>query len=304
MNTVISTLPRTAAAILLAFVLSGTAVAIEHPPVRPEQQRSWLASRLVADMQVMGMFSGDEITEAMNLVGSLTDEHVVLLVRLYCLMRQMAERDAWLVVVEPNETPILLRRTIRRTYWDLVAISPGCETLCQITYASIPGWCARYRYAVPFRYYRDGCYVGPVLSARFAGAYSVRAYKTHFGSGSHHDWRNGKARFGGDIGRLPKGTHGGNSSHAAAMKKHPHPKTKHGTAPPTKHGKHPNPSHGAKPSAKHGGSSPKAGHGGSRSKPSPHSQPHRQQPKQGPDSPKGKAGRHAQDTGHGHERHK
>jgi hypothetical protein len=138
MNTVISTLPRTAAAILLAFVLSGTAVAIERPPVRPELQRGWLASRLVADMQAMGMFSGDEIAETVSLVSPLTDEQVVLLVRLYILTREMAEGDVRLVVIEPSETPIRLRRRIRPVYWELVAVSPGCETLFQIAYSSIP----------------------------------------------------------------------------------------------------------------------------------------------------------------------
>ena len=268
---------------------------------RPEQQRSWLASRLVADMRATGMFSGNEIAETVDLVSSLTDEQAALLVRLYVLTREMAEQDVRLVVVESSETLVLLRRQIRRVYWEAVAMSPGCRMLCEVTYASIPGWCARYRYAVPYRYYRDGCYVGPMRSARHAGAFSVRVYGAYHDYGSRNDWHGGLARFDGNIGRNPRGTHGGSPSHATAAKKHPHPKAPNG--PPTKHGKHPKPKHNAKPSAKHRGSSPAARHGGPRLKPSAHSQPHRQQPKQGSHAPKGKAGRHAQDAGHGQERH-
>ena len=143
MNTAISTLPPAAAAILLASVLAGTAVAVERPPVRPEQQRSWLAGRLVADMRAMGVFAGDEIAETMSLVGSLTEEQVVLLVRLYILSREMAERDAWLFAVESSETLARLRRQIRLAYRELAAVSPGCRTLCEVAYASIPGWCVR-----------------------------------------------------------------------------------------------------------------------------------------------------------------
>jgi hypothetical protein len=314
MNTVISILPRAAAAILLAFVLAGTALAVERPPVRPEQQRAWLASRLVADMRATGVFSGDEIAETANLVSSLTDEQVALVVRLYCLMRQMAVQDARLLAVESSETLIRLRRQIRRVYWELVAISPGCRALCEIAYASIPGWCARYRYTVPFRYYRDGCHVGPIRSARYAGAFLVRVYGAYHDHDRRNDWWDGGRYFHENIVGNQKGAHGGNFSHATAAKKHRHPKTKHGPSSKTKHGKaaaarhgrHDKGSHVAARSAKHGGSSAKAGHGDTKSKSVPHSQPRRQQPKRGAGHAKPAAHRrsHPQHAAHGQGRHK
>jgi len=304
MNTAIPTLLRAAATIMFAFVLAGTAVAVERPPVRPEQQRAWLADCLVADMR-------SEIAETVGLVGALTDEQVVLLVRLYILTREMAERDVWLYAVEPSETLVRLRRQIRRAYRELATISPGCRNLCEVAYATVPGWCVRWRHVVPDWYFRSGCYVGPVVSARFAGAYSVRAYRAYHDHGSHSDWRSGQARFGADIGKLPKPAHGMHHRYAAAGK-HSHPKALHGKARTTRHGragatKHGGPrkgSHGAARSAKHGGSSPKARHRSPRSKFSPHSQPHRQRPKQGTRAPKWRATAHPQHAAHGQAPHK
>jgi hypothetical protein len=346
MNSAIRTLPRAATAIMLALVLAGTALAVERPPVRAEQQRSWLAGRLAADMRATGMFSTSEIAEPLSLVSSLTDEQVVLLVRLYVLTREMAERDVRLVVVDSSETLVRLRRAIRRAYWELAAVSSGCRTLCEFAYASIPGWCLRYRHAVPDWYYREGCYVGPLVSARFGGAYSVRAYGTHHDRVSRHYGRGGRANFGGDIGRFPKGSDGIRHRRATAAKKHAHAKTKHGMARASKHGPASKAKHGGRTgTAKHHGShkgrhvaarsakhgppkaghrspaaaakhgkhpktsrvrapSPKARHVGPRSKPSPHSQPHRQQRKPAAHAPKGKAGGHAQHAAHAQKRHK
>jgi len=259
----------------------------------------------------------------MRLVNSLTDEQVVLLVRLYCLMREMAEQDAQLLAVEPSETLVRLRRSTRRAYWELVAIGPGCRTLCEIAYATVPGWCALNRYIVPDWYYHDGCYVGPCRSARYGGAYSVRAYRAHFDSGLRSDWRGGRARFDGKIVRNPKRAQGIHHRYATAAKKHAHAKTKHGMALPTKHGpaskaKHGGPAaaakhrgphkgrHVAARPAKHGGSSPKARHGGPKAKQPTHSQPHRQQPKRGATHVKPAAHRqsHPQHAPHGQVRQK
>jgi hypothetical protein len=66
-------------------------------------------------MQAMGDFSTSEIAEMEDLVGSLTGEQVVLLVRLYCLMREMAEQDARVLAVESSETLARLRRAIGRS---------------------------------------------------------------------------------------------------------------------------------------------------------------------------------------------
>jgi hypothetical protein len=309
-------------AILLALVLAGAALAVERPPVRPEQQRAWLAGRLAADMRATGMFSTSETAETMSLVGSLTEEQVVLLARLYCLMREMVEQDGRLLVVELSETLLRLRRAIRRAYWELAAISPRCETLCQFAYASIPGWCARYRHVVPDWYFRGGCFVGPCRSVWYGGAYSIRAYRTYHDRFSQNGWRGGKTRFGGDVRKFRKAAQGSRPSHAAA-KRHGHAKTPHGTATPTKHGpaskaKHGSPagtakhrglhkgSHVAARPAKHGGSSPKARHGGPKAKQPTHSQPHRQQPKRGATHVKPAAHRQSppQHAPHGQVRHK
>ncbi len=194
-----------------------------------------------------------------------------------------------------------------------------------MAYASIPGWCARCRYDLPDWYYRDGCYVGPCFSARFAGVYSVRAYRAYHDYGSRNDWRDGGRYFHENIVRNPRGTDGGSPSHATAAKKYRHPKTKHGTAPPTKrgghrktshggsaaaakHGKHPKASHAAKPSAKHGGSPPAARHRNPRSRSSSYSKPqsHRRQPKQGSRhaKPSAHAQSRSQHAAHGQARHK
>ena len=244
----------------------------------------------------------------------------MLLVRLYILSREMAERDAWLFAVESSETLARLRRQIRLAYRELAAVSPGCRTLCEVAYSSIPGWCVRCRYAVPGWYYRGGCYVGPVLSARYAGAYSVRAYGAYHDRGSRHDWRDGGKYFHENIGRTGKGAHGGRH-HNAAAKKHLHPKSRHGMARPPQHGrasktghgsrtaaaknsKHSKTNHGAARSTKHRRSPPAARHRSPRSKSSPHSQPHRQRPKQGARAPKGRAAAHLQHARHGQPRHK
>jgi len=331
MNAAIPTRTLLHMAILLAIGLAGTAVAVEPPPVRPEQQRSWLAGCLVADMRATGVFSGEEIAETVSLVDSLTDEQVVLFARLYSLMREIAEQDARLYTIESSETLVRLRRRIRRAYWDLVAISPRCRMLCEIAYATVPGWCARWRYAVPEWYFRGGCYVGPLVSARYARAYSVRAYRAHFDRGRYNAWRGGRTRFGGDIGRFPKAAQGIRRSHAAAMNQHSHSKPRHGTAgatrdgPPSKarHGnpvgaaKHRGPrkgAHVAAHSGKHGGTRGKANHspskaarqGSLQSKPARHPQPqtHRQQPKRGAHAPKWKSAAHPQHAPHGQQRHK
>jgi hypothetical protein len=267
------------------------------------------------------MFSTSEIAETVDLVGSLTDEQVVLLVRLYCLTREIVEQDARLLVVDSSETLVRLRRQIRRAYWELVAISPGCRTLCELVYTSVPGWCLRCRYTVPNWYYHDGCYVGPCRSARYAGAFSVRAYRAHFDSGTRSDWRGGRARFDGKIVRNPKRAQGIHHRYTTAAKTHAHAKTKHGMARASKHGpaskaKHGGPAAAAKHRgphkgrnvaahpAKHGGPLTKARHGRPRSKSSPQSQPHRQQPKRGVQAPKGKAAAHPQHAPHGQARHK
>jgi hypothetical protein len=323
MNTAIPTAFRAAAAILIALVLAETSVAVEQPPVRPDQQRAWLAGRLAADMQATGVFSTSEIAEAVSLVSSLADEQVVLLVRLYVLMREIAEQDARLLIVDSSETLVRLRRTIRRAYWELAAVSPGCRTLCEVAYATVPGWCLRCRHAVPVWYYRDGCYVGPCRSARYGGAYSVRAYRAHFDGVSRHYRRDGKARFGGDIGRFSKGVSGMHRRYATAAKKHRNPKTPHGTARTTKHGGHRKISHGSPAGtakhrgphkgrhvsahpAKHGRPLAKATHGGPKSKQATHSKPHRQQPKRGATHAKPAAHRqsHPQHAAHGQGRHK
>ena len=65
---------------------------------------------------------------------------------------------------------------IQQTYSELATVNPGCETLCQVAYASVPGWCSYNQYAIPDSYYNVGCYVGPVFSANYCGAYAAPVY--------------------------------------------------------------------------------------------------------------------------------
>ena len=109
MNTVISTLPRTAAAILLAFVLAGTALAIERPAGTARAATSLAGKSPRGGHAGHGRVFRRRDCRDHEPRQLLTDEQVALVVRLYCLMRQMAEQDAWLLVVESSETLIRLR---------------------------------------------------------------------------------------------------------------------------------------------------------------------------------------------------
>ena len=86
-----------------------------------------------------------------------------------------------------------LHNQIQQTYSELATINPGCETLCQVAYASVPGWCAYNQYAIPDWYYNNGCYVGPVFSAGYCGAYAVPVYTTFYNRGSRYNYWNSRA---------------------------------------------------------------------------------------------------------------
>ena len=129
-----------------------------------------------------------------TLVNSLTDDQVGLLARFYYLTREKTEQDAQLYAVQQTESEDALAQAkaqvadllaqlqsqIQQTYSELATINPGCETLCQVAYASVPGWCAYNQYAIPDWYYNNGCYVGPVYSAGYCGAYAVPVYNAFY----------------------------------------------------------------------------------------------------------------------------
>ena len=91
-------------AILLAFGMTGTAVAMDQPPDTAPQQRAWLTSHLVTDMQSVGRFTSNDIAQMVTLVNSLTDDQVNLLARFYFLTREKTEQDAQLYAVQQTES--------------------------------------------------------------------------------------------------------------------------------------------------------------------------------------------------------
>lgn len=101
----------------------------------------------------------------------------------------------------------------------MATVSPGCETLCQFAYASVPGWCAYNQYAVPDWYYDGGCYVGPVFSADYCGAYAVPVYRAFYDRGSRYNFWNSRAYVRNNIGRI--GHHGSRSSPVVTGTRHP-----------------------------------------------------------------------------------
>ena len=152
-------LARQAAALavaLLVFLVAGTALAVDQPPETAPQQRAWLLSHLVTDMQSVGSFQNDDIARMVTLVNALTDDQVSLLARFYYLTREKAEEDARLYAVQQTgdadalaqakaqvaDLLAQLQSQIQQTYSEVATVSPGCQTLCQVAYASVPGWCA------------------------------------------------------------------------------------------------------------------------------------------------------------------
>jgi hypothetical protein len=233
------------ATVLILACLTGTSLAIDQPPDTAPQQRAWLLSRLVTDMQRVGSFTSDDVARTVTLVNALTDDRVSLLARFYCLTREKTEQDARLYAVQLSDTEEALARAkaqvadlltqehnrIEQTYSELATINPGCQTLCQVTYASVPGWCAYNRYAIPDWYYGNGCYVGPVFSAGYCGAYAVPVYGAFYDRGSRYNYWNSRAYVHNNVTGITR-THG---SSIATGTRCSHPKSGHAVAVPTKY---------------------------------------------------------------------
>jgi hypothetical protein len=197
---------KLAMVLVIAIGLTGTALAIDQPPETASQQRAWLLSHLVTDMQSVGTFQSGDIGQMVTLVNSLTDDQISLLTRFYYLTREKTEQDAQLYAVQQTDTDealaqakaqvadllTQLQNQIEQTYSELAASDPGCQTLCQIAYASVPGWCAYNQYAIPDWYYNNGCYVGPVYSANYCGAYAAPVYNTFYNRGSRYNYWNSR----------------------------------------------------------------------------------------------------------------
>jgi len=204
--------------------LIGTAFAIEQPPATASQQRAWLVGHLVTDMQNVGSFTSSDLARMTSLVNALTDQQASLLAQFYYLTREKTEQDTQLYDVGQSDTAAALAQAkaqaagvlaqlqnqIQQLYSELASINSGCQTLCQVAYASVPGWCAYNQYAIPDAYYSNGCYVGPVYSANYCGAYAVPVYKVFYNHGSHYNWWSRKAYIHkkiAPIARLPKVIH-------------------------------------------------------------------------------------------------
>jgi hypothetical protein len=218
---------KLAMVLTVALGLTGTAFAIEQPPDTAPQQRAWLLSHLVTDMQSVGSFTGGEIGQMVTLVNSLTDDQISLLTRFYFLTREKTEQDAQLYAVQQTDTDealaqakaqvadllTQLQNQIQQTYSELAASDSGCQTLCQIAYASIPGWCAYNQYAIPDWYYSNGCYVGPAYSANYCGGYAVPVYNAFHNRGSRYNYWNSRNYLHNNIARI--GHYGTNHVHGS-----------------------------------------------------------------------------------------
>jgi len=235
-----------ALATVLVFVcLTGTCLAMDQPPETAPEQRAWLLSRLVTDMQSVGSFTSDDIARTVTLVNALTDDQVSLLARFYYLTRAKTEQDARLYALQLSDTEEALAQAkaqvadlltqeqnrIEQTYSELATIDPACQTLCQVAYASVPGWCAYNRYAIPDCYYGNGCYVGPVFSAGYCGAYAVPVYSTFYDRGSRYNYWNSRAYVHNNVTGITR-THG---SLSATGTRTLHPKSGHAVAPSTRY---------------------------------------------------------------------
>jgi hypothetical protein len=244
-------LRQIAVKLMVAFVLApgliGTARAVDQPPETAPQQRAWLLSHLVTDMQSVGSFTSDDIAGMVTLVNALTDDQASLLARFYYLTREKTEQDASLYAVQQTEgndalaqakaqvADLLaqLQNQIQQTYSEVATINPECETLCQLAYASVPGWCAYNQYAVPDWYYTGGCYVGPAYSAGYCGAYAVPVYNAFYNHGSRYNYWSSRNYFHNNIVRI--GHHGASlvhgNQHVPALAAH------HNAVPVLKHSK-------------------------------------------------------------------
>ena len=234
------------ATVLVLVSLTGMSLAIDQPPDTAPRQRAWLLSCLVTDMQGVGSFTSDDIARTVTLLNNLTDDQVSLLARFYYLTREKTEQDVRLYAVQLSDTEEALARAkaqvadlltqehnrIEQTYSELATINPGCETLCEVTYASVPGWCAYNQYAVPDWYYNNGCYVGPVFSTAYCGAYAVPVYGTFYNRESRYNYWNSRAYVHNNVTGIAR-THG---SSVAAGTRHLNSKTGHAVAVPLKHG--------------------------------------------------------------------
>jgi hypothetical protein len=197
---------QVAITLTLALGLSGTTFAIEQPPALASQQRAWLLSHLVTDMQNVGTFQSSDIARMVQLVNTLGDDQIGLLSRFYYLTREKTEQDAELFAVQQTDTSealaqakaqvadllAQLQNQINATYSELASINPGCQTLCQFAYASLPGWCAYNLYAIPDWYYSNGCFVGPAYSAGYCGGYAVPLYGAFYNHGSRYNYWNSR----------------------------------------------------------------------------------------------------------------
>jgi hypothetical protein len=126
------------------------------------------------------------------------------LARFYYLTREKTEQDVQLYAIGQADTGAALAQAqaqvtdllarlqnqIQQIHSELAPINPECQTLCEDTYASVPGWCACNQYAIPDSYYSDGGYVGPAYSANYCGAYAGPVYRAFYNRSSHYNWWN------------------------------------------------------------------------------------------------------------------
>jgi hypothetical protein len=107
-----------------------------------------------------------------------------------------------------------------------------------MAYASVPGWCAYNRYAIPDWYYGNGCYVGPVFSAGYCDAYAVPVYNTFYNRGSRYNYWNSRAYVYHNATGFTNRTHNIHRTHGGSLAtgtRHPIPEVGHAAALTAKH---------------------------------------------------------------------
>ena len=201
MNTALfrNKLAGAAAFLLAAFLVAGTALAVNQPPQEVNQQRAWLVGHLVTDMEALGTFDSTALTRVPGIVNSLTDDQVGLLAQYYYLTRSKAEQDGYLYALQQQGRTVeqvnaaraeiadflmAVNDQIVACYSQLLPMPQPVVYLAQICYASVPGWCCRAGCLVPEWYYANGSFVGPVLNAACSGPWAVPVHRTFYDHGS------------------------------------------------------------------------------------------------------------------------
>ncbi len=172
----------------------------DQPPADPPQQRGWLQTHLLSDVQNVGTFDSSAPTYVSSTIANLTDDQIALLCQYYLLTRSKAEQDASLYSLQQQggtdeqvnaakaQVGDLLTEMQNQgdaCYGQIQTLGEPVQYLAQIEYASLPGWCASTHCYVPSWYYDNGSFVGPYFSSRYCSLYAPSVYAAYYNHESH-----------------------------------------------------------------------------------------------------------------------